>query len=529
MPPKTNESLPILEYENEHFSLENELHDRSSSQTCKSLSASSSDGKKNRVGILAYLCRLEQRMDEKFGLESEAIIRKLPENRKAVKWYEELSMALLWASGTMNLACCSTGFLGWSFGLSLKQSLLCCIFGSILGSSVTGYLATFGAATGLRQMSISRYSFGWWPNKLVALLNVIQQIGWAAVGCITGGVALSAVASHHLSPRVGVVIIAAISFCFSLLGLRVILVYERYAWIVFFVIFMILFGEAAPYVDNKTPTSLEGSALPGAVLTLLAIVYGSSASWCTIASDYYVEYPANENRIKVFLLTTLGLAVPTSIGMTAGAVAASTLNNQPAWKDAYDEGIGDALLNIFRPSGFSHFLVVMLMLSAVNVNIMNTYSAGLSIQQMAKPLSAVPRFIWTFLCFAITIGLGVGGSSDLNQYLQSFLSLLGYWCTSYFIIILEEHAFIRRGKFTNYNLDAWNDPNKLPHGIAAAVAFGLGVVAWVMGMSEDWYVGPLADLFEGSSGGDMANEFTFVVTGTSYLPLRMIELSYFGR
>ena len=71
--------------------------------------------------------------------------------------------------------------------MSLKQSLLCCIFGSILGSSVTGYLATFGAATGLRQMSISRYSFGWWPNKLVALLNVIQQIGWAAVGCITGG------------------------------------------------------------------------------------------------------------------------------------------------------------------------------------------------------------------------------------------------------------------------------------------------------------------------------------------------------
>ena len=61
------------------------------------------------------------------------------------------------------------------------------------------------------------------------------------------------------------------------------------------------------------------------------------------------------------------------------------------------------------------------------------------------------------------------------------------------------------------------------------MAFGLGVVAWVMGMSEDWYVGPLADLFEGSSGGDMANEFTFVVTGTSYLPLRMIELSYFGR
>lgn len=46
-------------------------------------------------------------------------------------------MALMWASGTMNLSCFATGFLGWEFGLDLKQNILTVIFGTLLGSMVT--------------------------------------------------------------------------------------------------------------------------------------------------------------------------------------------------------------------------------------------------------------------------------------------------------------------------------------------------------------------------------------------------------
>lgn len=65
-------------------------------------------------------------------------------------------------------------------------------------------------------------------------------------------------------------------------------------------------------------------------------------------------------------------------------------------------------------------------------------------------------------------------------------------------------------------------------GIAAFTAFALGIVAWVMGMVETWYVGPLGALI-GSSGGDVANEFTLVVTALSYIPARYLELKYVGR
>jgi hypothetical protein len=71
-------------------------------------------------GILAKLRNMEATMDRKLGIESHAIERKLPEDRTSLTWKDSLTMASLWASGTMNLSCFATGFLGWKFGLDLK-------------------------------------------------------------------------------------------------------------------------------------------------------------------------------------------------------------------------------------------------------------------------------------------------------------------------------------------------------------------------------------------------------------------------
>ena len=439
-------------------------------------------------GVLSKLRDLEAAMDRKLGVESEAIDRKLPEDREPQPWHSQLVMALLWASGTMNVSCFATGFLGHEFGLNLKQSILIVIFASILGASVSGFCATMGAATGLRQISIGRYSMGWYPNKIIAALNTVQQLGWSAVGCITGGLALQAVSNGHVSIAVGIVIIAACSLAISFIGLRAILVYEKYAWLVYFIIFMIIFGQTGKYADATTPTELTGATLSGTVLGLIAIVYGSSASWATIASDYYVHYPATVSRTKVFLLTTLGISLPTSIGMTAGAVVASALTNpaHPAiaksWSAADDRGLGFLIQTMLHPRGFADFILVLLVLSGINMNILNTYSAAISCQQFARPFARVPRFLWTFLCFGVIIALALAGRNDLLGYLTNFLSLLGYWCTSYGVIVFLEHFVFRKGKFENYDLEGWNDPAVLPKGLAAGFAFGMGVVAWVMGM-----------------------------------------------
>lgn len=107
--------------------------------------------------------------------------------------------------------------------MDLGRSIAITIFGTLLGGFVSGWCATLGPATGLRQVSISRYSFGWYPAKIIAVLNVISQIGWSSVGCITGGLALSAVSNGKVSLVLGVVIIAVGSLVVSFFGLRAIL------------------------------------------------------------------------------------------------------------------------------------------------------------------------------------------------------------------------------------------------------------------------------------------------------------------
>jgi len=85
-------------------------------------------------GVLARLRHYEAILDEKLGVEKNGPARILPEERSKPN---QAIMALMWASGTMNLSCFATGFLGWEFGLDLKQSILTVIFGTLLGSMVT--------------------------------------------------------------------------------------------------------------------------------------------------------------------------------------------------------------------------------------------------------------------------------------------------------------------------------------------------------------------------------------------------------
>lgn len=387
--------------------------------------ASPSDNNKPK-GFLATLRHYEAALDRFLGVEAHAISRKRAEDRDPAfrKWHNQAVMFLLWMSSTLNLSCFTTGFLGWEFGLDLRRSILLIVFGTFCGASVTGWCATMGPGTGLRQVSISRYGLGWWPAKLIAALNVVEQVGWSSVGCITGGAALSAVSGGRVGSELGVIIAAVLGFVISFIGLRAVFQYEKFAGLVLAVVFVVMYGETARFADYKTQTQLEGATLSGTALTLFAVVYGSSASWCSIVADYYVEYPVNTSKFKVWILTTMGICLPTCFGMCLGAIVASALNNNEAWAAVYEAGgTANLIRTILHPYGFANFLLVLLALSGIAMNGVALYSAGLSIQQFARPLAVVPRFVWTSLMFVAVILLALVGRDKLLTFLQNFLSL----------------------------------------------------------------------------------------------------------
>jgi purine-cytosine permease-like protein len=81
-----------------------------------------------------------------------------------------------------------------------------------------------------------------------------------------------------------------------------------------------------------------------------------------------------------------------------------------------------------------------------------------------------------------------------------------------------------------YNPELYDNPKALPPGIAAITAFCFGIAGMVTGMSQVWFVGPIA-IHAGAApfGGDVGFELGFAFAFVSYFFLRKIELKYFGR
>ncbi len=76
----------------------------------------------------------------------------------------------------------------------------------------------------------------------------------------------------------------------------------------------------------------------------------------------------------------------------------------------------------------------------------------------------------------------------------------------------------------------YDHASKLPPGIAAIFAFCCGIAGMVTGMSQTWWVGPIA-LHAGKApyGGDVGFELGFAFAFTAYAVARHFELKYFGR
>jgi purine-cytosine permease-like protein len=81
-----------------------------------------------------------------------------------------------------------------------------------------------------------------------------------------------------------------------------------------------------------------------------------------------------------------------------------------------------------------------------------------------------------------------------------------------------------------YIVSNYDKPQNLPIGIAAIVAFCFGVAGMVTGMSQVWFVGPIAlHAGEAPFGGDVGSELGFAFGFVSYLFLRPLELKLIGR
>lgn len=95
-----------------------------------------------------------------------------------------------------------------------------CTFGTIFGSICSAYMSTFGALSGNRTVVVARFAMGYWPAKLAALFNIVINVGYGLIDCVVSGQILSAVSGGTLSPIVGIIVTALITWAVSTFGIK---------------------------------------------------------------------------------------------------------------------------------------------------------------------------------------------------------------------------------------------------------------------------------------------------------------------
>ena len=346
------------------------------------------------------------------------------------------------------------------------------------------------------------------------------------------GQILSAVSDYTMTISVGIVIVSILSYVISIFGFRLIHTWEKYSWIGTFILMSVLIGQAAPYIDPSVPGLDGDSGLSFAApfLTILAINFSNASGWCSIAADYYCNFPASTPAWKVFSLTLPGIVLPTTwsivIGACLGNIAVSSAI-EPFASSYEDHGLGGLIATVYHPDGWSKFSLVLLTFSVLGNNIAINYSSGLSLQLLGHYFHAVPRFIWSLIFAVVVAVLAIAGQQNLSTVVSNFVSLLGYWTVSFTLILLLEDRVFRRRE--GYELTAWDQPSRLPLGVAAVTALLAGYLAGgVTGMSQTWYIGPIAAMF-GGEGGDVGVYLSAAITLVVYGVGRAVERNMTGR
>src|SRR5436305_823501 len=457
---------------------------------------------------------------EESCIETHGIERVSPKARAHVRIFDNFTM---WLSANLVISTVGLGALAIPiFSLGFWDSLAVIIIFNVLGVLPVAFFSTLGPKLGLRQMTISRFSFGWVGGIVMALFNVAACIGWSAVNVIVGGQIVESLSNGAVPRWLGILIIAILTTAVSIYGYKYVHRYERYAWMPMAIIFLIMAVIAGPHVSIIAPTA-SGIAWLAGFVSFGGAIYGFATGWSSYAADYNVNQPEDTPSSRIFWLTFLGVAIPCILLEILGM----------SWSTGYKGAGGELLGAVLKPlGGFGLFLLVLLALSVIANNIPNDYSLGLSMQVLGKAFQHINRAVWTLIGAVVYILIALALAQNFNQTLESFLLLVAYWLGPWSIILILEHFVFRRRE---YNVDDWNTRSKLPLGWAALVSMVLGLIGAGLGISQVIVVsaskppipvvGPIAGLFNPPYGMDIGFELGVVIAAIAYLILRRVELN----
>ena len=418
-----------------------------------------------------------------------------------------LQLFWTWTSPNMEFATVFVGLLGILLGLSFWETFLAIVIGTALGSITQGILSTSGPQYGVPQMVLSRRGFGYWGNALPAGINsVVAGIGWFAVNSVSGALALNALT--HLPEVLCLLIVVALQLAVAFLGHNLIHAFERYAFPVLVIIFLI----ASVWTLSKAHPGATHQTIPGAFLIELGATFGYAVGWNPYASDYTRYFKPDTDKKAIAFWAGLGLLLSCvlleTVGAAAGTIAgvASNANPTAGWTGIFPTWLRDLTL-------------LAIVIGGIAANALNIYSGAISFTAIGFKLPLAARRAIVALGFgAIGFFVGWAGLHNAGEDYNNFLLIIAYWIAPWLAVMFcdmylrrrQEPAQIERLLF-NRKYTNWAGP--------VAMVVGAGISIWLFS-NQTKYVGLVPKHAPGT--GDLTFEVGFVLTAVIYLTWRQI-------
>jgi NCS1 family nucleobase:cation symporter-1 len=423
-----------------------------------------------------------------------------------------LNLFWTWTSPNMEFATIFVGMIGvLFFGLSFWSTVLAVVLGTALGSMTLGLLSAPGPRFGVPQMVLSRLGFGYWGNIFPAGINaVVAGVGWFAVNSVSGALALNSLT--HIPEVLSLLIVVALQLVVAFFGHNLIHAFERYAFPVLVIIFLIM----SVVMLGKSHPSAVHHTVPGAFLIELGATFGYAVGWNPYSSDYTRYFKPDVNKKAVAWWSGLGVFLSCLLLETVGAAAATIPS---VAKGAFDNPTG--AFTGALPTWLGDLTLVAIVIGGIAANALNIYSGAISFNALGFKLPLSIRRAIVALGFG-TIGFFVGwsGLHNAGADYNNFLLIIAYWISPWLAVMFcdmflrarrkestdaQEHLLFNR-KYTN-----WAGP--------VSMAIGVGISIWLFS-NQTKYIGVVPTKWP--SAGDLTFEAGFVLTAVIYLTWRLI-------
>jgi len=352
---------------------------------------------------------------------------------------------VLWSSLGVGLLVLAAGTLligvgGFGFGLTLAESAVVALFGSVLGSIMLAAAAHHGSRAGVPTMVSLRPILGRRGSFIPTALNVFQLLGWAAFELLVMGIAAATLVGDLFGPSTAAIFIPIFGAVVAALALGGPLAVIR-AWLEKFAIWLVYASTAAIGIAlilkgpslgiRSAPQYFSGTT---SLLLALDLVIAMPVSWWPLISDYNRFARSSKDSL---IGTAAGYTIANTVFymLGAGLMALGIAIGQPNF------------LAVFGLLGLGAFPLLIILVDETDNAFANIYSTAVSIQNLAPRrrqltfIAAATVIAMAGAAFLWSRGEGLGGGYE------GFLFLIGGLFVPLLGVVIADSFVVRRGTY----------------------------------------------------------------------------------